>query len=347
MLMPQTSTSSGQNRAALIDDPDLLPGHPAFCSHDLEIVREYLSGVLAPHRLTYERRERRLEFRHRVARLGAVELNSIRFGGEIMVNAPHFPDYYLLQFMLAGSCRVTQEGCSYDMPAGSVAVINPCQPFTKRWTVTGRQILVRIERNLLEREFRTWTGRNPAGRIKFDQSRVVGMEASRGLTHVVGMLCEVLREGASSFDHPLVRNRIAAALTSALLAELPHNHSGIFVARESPIAPASVRRAERFMDENAAKTIGLSDLARAAGASPRALQMAFRRFRATTPMGHLRTLRLELARGELARMGATGGSVTSIANTYGFGSLSRFAADYKARFGESPSETLRRGTRIP
>ena len=74
------------------------------------------------------------------------------------------------------------------------------------------------------------------------------------------------------------------------------------------------------------------------------LQLAFRRFRDTTPMAQLRALRLERARSELAKAGQDGGSVTSVANAHGFGSLSRFAADYKARFHESPSETLRRGT---
>jgi len=44
----------------------------------------------------------------------------------------------------------------------------------------------------------------------------------------------------------------------------------------------------------------------------------------------------------LARAGQDRGSVASVAIAHGFGSLSRFAADYKARFHESPSETLRR-----
>jgi transcriptional regulator GlxA family with amidase domain len=73
------------------------------------------------------------------------------------------------------------------------------------------------------------------------------------------------------------------------------------------------------------------------------LQLAFRRFRDTTPMAQLRALRLERAFSELAKAGQDGGSVTSVANAHGFGSLSRFAADYKARFHESPSDTLRRG----
>ena len=49
--------------------------------------------------------------------------------------------------------------------------------------------------------------------------------------------------------------------------------------------------------------IGLADVASAAGVSSRALQKAFRRFRDTTPMAHLRALRLDLARSELARAG--------------------------------------------
>lgn len=129
-----------------------------------------------------------------------------------------------------------------------------------------------------------------------------------------------------------------------MLVGIPHNYSRAFEAAETSIAPASVRRAERFIEDNAEKPIGLADLASAAGVSPRTLQLAFRRFRDTTPMAHLRGLRLELARSELARVGQDRGSVTSVAQAHGFGSLSRFAADYRARFHEQPSETLRRGT---
>ena len=78
--------------------------------------------------------QHRLDFRYRRARLGAVELNALQFGGEVMVVAPDVPDFYLLQFMLAGSCTLTQGGRSYDMPAGSVAVINSSRPFTKKWS---------------------------------------------------------------------------------------------------------------------------------------------------------------------------------------------------------------------
>ena len=166
--------------------------------------------MLAPHRLTYLTREHRLDFRHRLARLGAVELNALQFGGDVMVTAPHLPDFYLLQFMLAGSCTLTQGGRSYDMPAGSVAVINPCRPFTKKWSPDGRQLLVRIERSLLDRELQAWTGREPKELIEFDQSQAFAMEKVATLTHAVRMLCDDLarrivepRSSARSRPHRL------------------------------------------------------------------------------------------------------------------------------------------------
>ena len=343
MPMSLAANRLGPDNCALLGGADHLPRHPVFRARDLELAREYLSGVLPPHRLTYLTSDRRLDLRHRLAKLGTVEINALQFGGDVMVPAPHLPDCYILEFMLAGNSTLTQGGRSFDIPAGSVAVINPCRPFTKNSSATSRKLMIRIERSLLERELRAWIGREPKELIEFDQSQAFAMEKVATLTHAVRMLCDDLGDESSSLDHPLVRDRVASTLASALLVGMPHNYSRALEARESSIAPASVRRAERFIEESAMNAIGLADVASAAGVSARALQKAFRSFRDTTPMAHLRALRLDLARSELARSGSDGGSVTSVAIAHGFGSLSRFAADYRARFHESPSETLRRG----
>ena len=124
---------------------------------------------------------------------------------------------------------------------------------------------------------------------------------------------------------------------------MPHNRQRALEAAAASIAPFFVRRAERFIAENARQAIDLEDLADVAGVSARALQMGFRRFRNTTPMAYLRAVRLELARIELARASRSG-AVASIAHLCGFEHLGRFAADYKARFNESPSQTLLRGS---
>jgi AraC-like DNA-binding protein len=288
-------------------------------------------------------KERQLDFRHREAKLGAIAVNSMQYGGGVIVNAA-LGDLYLVQFTLAGRCELQQGRSCIDTPAGSVAIINPLQPFTKAWLPGTRQLIIRIDRHLVEREFQALTGSDKTGRIAFDPLPLESMARAGTLAHFARMLCDDLKNESSGLGHPLVRDRIASALVSTLLVSIPHNRQCALAAAATGIAPFSVRRVEHFIQENARHAIDLEDLADAAGVSARALQMGFRRFRNTTPMAYLRMVRLELARTELARAKRNGSSVASIAHLCGFGHLGRFAADYKARFDESPSQTLLRGS---
>jgi AraC-like DNA-binding protein len=88
--------------------------------------------------------------------------------------------------------------------------------------------------------------------------------------------------------------------------------------------------------------IKLDALARIAGVAPRTLETHFMRFIGTTPLGWVRQARLAHARRALlASEGRV--TVTDVALDCGFvNQLGRFAAQYCRRFGELPSETLRR-----
>jgi AraC-like DNA-binding protein len=330
--------------AQSICDADLLPCHPIFRTHDLEHAREHLTGVFTDHSLAYLTRERRLDFRHRQAKLGAVAINSIRFGVGVAIKTPAFSDFYLVQITLSGGCRLSQGRSCIDTPAGSIAVINPFRPFAMTVFPGTLRLMLRVDRLLVEREFQAWTGSDLTKRIEFDQPQMLTREKVDTLTRYVRMLCDDLKSSSSALEHPLVRDRIASALVSTLLVSMPHNMQRELEPAARSIAPFFVRRVEHFMEENARQTINLEDLAGVAGVSARALQLAFRRFRETTPMAYLRVLRLELARRELAQAARNGGCVASVANACGFEHLSRFAAEYKARFNESPAQTLRRGT---
>ena len=175
-----------------IGGDDLLPRQPIFRTRDLEHARKYLGGVFVDARFAYLSQERRLDFRHRQAKLGPIAVNSMQYGTAIMVTAPPFGDFYLLQFTLTGRCQLRQDGSCTDLPAGSVAVINPFRAFAKAWLPGTRQLLIRIDRQLLEREFRAWTGSDKTERIEFDPSPVESMAQVGTLTHYVRMLCDDL-----------------------------------------------------------------------------------------------------------------------------------------------------------
>jgi transcriptional regulator GlxA family with amidase domain len=58
-------------------------------------------------------------------------------------------------------------------------------------------------------------------------------------------------------------------------------------------------------------------------------------------MRYLRNARFQQAR-EALRRAPPETSVTDIAMTWGFSHMGRFSVEYRKRFGESPSDTLKR-----
>jgi AraC-like DNA-binding protein len=342
--MSISSVQAKLDNRVSISGADLLLRQPTFHTCDLDHAREHIRGVLGENDLAYLPRERHLDFYHRQAKLGPLRLNSMEYGAGVMFDVPPFTDFYLLQFTLSGWCQIWQDKTYTVLPAGSVAIVNPFLAFKKAWMPGARQLLLRIDKRLVEREFRAWTGVDDAGDIKFELSPINDMAKAGTLTRYVRMLCDDLTDGTSDLSHPMVCDRIGSGLVSILLASMPHNKMRVVEAAARPLAPFFVRHVEQFIEAHVRDPIALVDLTDVAGVSTRALHMGFRHFRNTTPMAHLRAIRLELARTELARARRKGGSVAAVATLLGFGNLGRFARDYQARFGELPSQTLHRGS---
>jgi AraC-like DNA-binding protein len=105
--------------------------------------------------------------------------------------------------------------------------------------------------------------------------------------------------------------------------------------------PIYVQRARELIRARVAEPIRIAEIARELGISPRHLQSGFRRHVGATPHQFLRDCRLDEAHRTLSAA-APGQTTTTIGYECGFGHLGDFAHDYRSRFGESPSDTLRR-----
>jgi AraC-like DNA-binding protein len=143
--------------------------------------------------------------------------------------------------------------------------------------------------------------------------------------------------------NPLVVAAVAELAATAALAAFPHTATAVPYQRgPGPVAPAAVRRATAFIEEHAAEPVTTAEIAAAAHVTPRALQAAFRRHLGTTPTGYCRRVRLERAHRELETADPSrGDTVAAVAHRWGWASVSRFAADYRAAYDRLPSRTLR------
>ncbi|MBI3150285.1 MAG: helix-turn-helix transcriptional regulator [Betaproteobacteria bacterium] len=110
---------------------------------------------------------------------------------------------------------------------------------------------------------------------------------------------------------------------------------------EASLEPFYLKRAEAFIRTHLHASPAIEDIADHAGASVRAIQLAFRKFRATTPIGYSIDTRLRAARDALVGGHMHGDSIRALCQRYGFNDPSRFARDFQQRFGALPSELAR------
>jgi transcriptional regulator GlxA family with amidase domain len=108
-----------------------------------------------------------------------------------------------------------------------------------------------------------------------------------------------------------------------------------------PRARVSLEFIQGLLNSHLRERWSVGRLARAFGVSDRSLHRLVRRQFGVPPMALLRRARLARARAMLQTSGP-GMTVTVVALDCGFSHLGRFSTEYARRFGERPSQTLRR-----
>jgi AraC-like DNA-binding protein len=171
---------------------------------------------------------------------------------------------------------------------------------------------------------------------EFDQRHGAGATIRR----MAGSLFAELAESDSLLTNEIAIRSFEEHLALCLLLGLPHSHSERLLRQRAVAAPANVKRAEEFMRANVSSPLTIEAIADAAECSIRALQLAFRGFRGTTPMAALQRMRLEAARSEMMRADRAQ-SLARIAAEHGFSNPSRFAQLFRRTYGAYPSEALR------
>jgi AraC family transcriptional regulator, ethanolamine operon transcriptional activator len=103
-----------------------------------------------------------------------------------------------------------------------------------------------------------------------------------------------------------------------------------------------VREADDYLQANPARPVYTDELCADLGVSASCLHGAFEGIFGLSPHRFLKLRRMAMARAMLLSGSGPWHSVKAAALSYGFWHLGQFAHDYRAAFGEAPSETLAR-----
>jgi AraC-like DNA-binding protein len=166
-------------------------------------------------------------------------------------------------------------------------------------------------------------------------------QAARQLSRTIAYLGDHALQDPVVQASPLMLASLAQLLASSVLAAFPN--TAMAEPEGAAARSLTIRRALVYMESNLDQAISVADIAAAADITVRALQSAFQRHLGTTPLAHLRRLRLAEVRAELLAADPADTTVVGVAARWGFHHHGRMTAAYREQYGELPSTTLARG----
>ena len=312
--------------------------HRLFSSRDPAETRSIVGRAMKPHELKVLSGQR-VEARMHHAVFGDVCVSRLCYGADVQIDPGQLTDFFLVMMPLRGASQV-RSGDDELTSCGSLGTVaSPTQSLSMRWSGDNDQLMIRIARPFMERMLSAQRGRPVERPIEFK----LGFEwrANPAWQCALRFAVDCAESGIQPGQHKLLLSRAEEVVAMALLAAQPHNHGDDPLPRRQAVLPRHVHRVQEFLRAHAHEPVTATQLAEIAGCSLRGLYAGFQEFSGQSPMQFLRDLRLDHVRADLLA-GNASASVSSVALRWGFSHLGRFSADYKARYGEHPSETLRR-----
>ena len=196
-----------------------------------------------------------------------------------------------------------------------------------------------IPHALMEETARKWFGYVP-GNALWTQRVKFGGRGSRWLAMLEYVARSIGGEHPIDPNGPMGRH-LEELICLNLLQEWAAEAGVSLETGARAAAPHYVRRAEEMMTSEARIAPSIGDIAQRVGVSARTLSEGFRRFRGVTPREFLADRRLDGLRADLLAA-ESNRTVTEIAGSWGFVNIGALARSYRARFGETPSQTLAR-----
>jgi AraC-like DNA-binding protein len=275
------------------------------------------------------------------ANIGDITLTRFAYGVPVAIDefAPEAGNVLVLTTIRGGTRHSITPGVSADVLGGGTFVAD-CSRVDYRFEADREhlQLNLTIPHQLLADLSLHWWGSVPDDRL-WRHKCVIGGPGSSWLA-LMEYVVRTLAEAPDRVASGRVGTNLQELIAGQLLADWTARAN--VEPRPPPAldAPGYVRRAVRYIDENAHELPTISEIALATGVSVRALSGAFRRYLDTTPRDYLREQRLQGVRRELLVRPST--TVAAAAGAWGYVNLGIFAGAYRRRFGENPAETLRR-----
>jgi AraC-like DNA-binding protein len=315
-----------------------LPRHTVVDTADINEAETVISRLLSEHHMVLHGPPREFHAQVRECAFGDLQLAYFKYGTAFTVQSSPL-GCYAVNLTLRGQSKARVGASMVEAIKNEVTVFSPFAASSLTWSRDAEVLCLRVPKTALEHHFRKIAGK---ARDEIVFMPLVRAGSGHLLRSVISSALVACAGDAERLPEALSW-QLRDALLTAMLLELPHNQAEMLLARRKTAASRVCDAAIGLMRRDLCAAPSIPGLAAKLGVSERSLQASFREHLQTTPSATLKQLRLEAVHEALLRSDPAQDTVTRVAaNVGGFFHLGRFANEYFERFGEHPSDTLRR-----
>ncbi len=315
-----------------------------FVTRDLDEARTVLSRAFCDLRLSVTGPPRDFRTSMNMVEFGALAVGETGLGTAVEFHAAELGSY-LVAWTRAGSFDLCQgQSVRTLVTPDRAAVYDPtADNFVDTRSAECRIFSVNIDVVALHRQLETLLGRPVHGRLRLAPTLDVSRGPGRSWAGLARWILQEKDVSHGLLRQPIFARRFEQTLLEGLLLAADHPYRALLEEPAPMTRPAAVKRVMDAVQERPAEPYDAARLAEIAHVGLRTLQEAFRRNLGMSPMAYVQEVRLQRVRQQLRVADFGTVTVTEVAYQWGFAHLGRFARRYRARFGESPSQTLRAG----
>lgn len=293
-----------------------------------------------PHRLDVSPRESHLNMSLSAFRLNQLTIGRLTYGQDITVATDEATNFHV-DIPTAGHAEMRAGNAEPVMAQwGKAAVFSPGTPAHLNWSEDCSQMCLMVPRASLETALEELLGRSVVRPLRFEFALDLRGPVGRSWIDTLQLVAREFDDGPGILTHRRAGRHVQSLVLDGLLLGQQHSYSEEIRGRTRPGSSASIAHAVDLVNDRADEPWSSTSLARAVHVSVRALQEGFKRDVGRPPMRYLRDVRLHRVHNALREAVPGGTTVEAVATRWGFLHMGRFAAAYRAAFGETPSMTL-------
>ena len=318
-----------------------LARFPLFESRNPDECHEQVLAALGPHKFAIRDSADSFHAAQNLTKLAQSVVTYLEYGVPADVTAAVMEQSYLVLAPLEGHGTLRVGGAELELSCGRGAVIVPERPFSFRTTARTSALMWKVNRSALERHAGALIGQELKSAIEFDPQIRLDVGKGASLLRYLRFFAAELNDGAGAAQSYYVQENMEQMFIRVLLDSQPNQLAKTSDYQGTRIAPKCVRSVERYFAEHLGEDITVEAMIQASGVSGRTMFSAFKSFRGASPMEVLRNTRMRQVRRDLVEAQPSA-RVTDILTERGITQFGRFAVAYKRRYGESPSQTIKR-----